>query len=210
VLGVHEGLSVLQSAARALREARTLKRGMPWDLGVCEPRCIEGDGLWDDCLIVVDVHKCLQHCYVSLAQTKLTRTEVGGAGRLLPLQPRDPAQRLPCLRTAARGGVRQVPPEPRGRRVLAERRRAGEQGALHIRAGPNPDGHGQLDRPTPEDNHCQPSFVSDTRSGADIRSAVQTSIAETVTSEGAGRRDSSLGLLVLAACCGVIGGSLHF
>ncbi|BEJ17669.1 hypothetical protein CspHIS471_0610700 [Cutaneotrichosporon sp. HIS471] len=64
-----EGLGVLQAAARVLKDARTetqtrtLKRGMPWDLGVCEPRCIEGDGFWDDCLIAVNFTKCLQHCY---------------------------------------------------------------------------------------------------------------------------------------------------
>ncbi|GMK57432.1 hypothetical protein CspeluHIS016_0402660 [Cutaneotrichosporon spelunceum] len=60
------GLGVLQTAARVLRDARatrTLKRGLPWDLGVCEPRCIEGDGLWDDCFITVNFTKCLEHCY---------------------------------------------------------------------------------------------------------------------------------------------------
>lgn len=46
-------------------QALHVKRGLPWDIGKCKPRCIEADGLWDDCLInVANLTKCFQHCYV--------------------------------------------------------------------------------------------------------------------------------------------------
>ncbi|CAK9784696.1 unnamed protein product [Cutaneotrichosporon oleaginosum] len=65
---VQAALDVLISVAGELQvmreEARHTKRaGIPMDLGPCEPRCVEGDGVWDDCLIFVNFTKCLQHCY---------------------------------------------------------------------------------------------------------------------------------------------------
>lgn len=65
----HDEVNHIRAVAQVLRDVRVHERGLPWNIGQCKPRCIEADGLWDDCISTFSPNKCFQHCYVCLIDT---------------------------------------------------------------------------------------------------------------------------------------------